>query len=238
MTELALAYLAGLLTTLSPCVLPMIPLVLAGTLRGGRLGPVAFAAGMVVSFTVVGLFVASVGIGLGINEHLLRQIAAVMFVAMGAFLLIAPLQARLAMATAGIASGANLLADRVDVGGLAGPFLVGTLAGAIWSPCSGPSLGAAIALAAEAGGFATAALRMAAFGVGAATILLALAYGSRSAIMGRRNRMMAAASWLKPAAGAAFVLVGCLILFGGDKRLEALLVDWSPDWLVDVTTRY
>ena len=238
MTELVLAYLAGLLTTLSPCVLPMIPLVLAGTLRGGRLGPVAFAAGMVAAFTVVGLFVASVGIGLGISAQLLRQFAAVMFVAMGLFLLIEPLQARLATATAGFASGANMLADRVDIGGLAGPFLVGTLAGAIWSPCSGPALGAAVALAAEAGGFGTAALRMFAFGVGAATILLALAYGSRAAIMGRRNRLMSAASWLKPAAGGIFVLLGFAIILGGDKVLEAALVDWSPDWLIDLTTRY
>lgn len=216
----------------------MIPLVLAGTLKGGRLGPVAFAAGMVVSFTLVGLFVASVGAGLGINAHVLRQAGAAMFLLMGLFLLVEPLQARLATATAGLATGANALADRVDVGGLAGPFLIGGLAGAIWSPCSGPSLGAAVALAAEAGSLGEAAFRMFAFGLGAATILLMLGYGSRSAILGRRNRLMAAASWVKPAAGILFVLVGLAMLTGADKTMEAYLVKLSPDWLTDITTRY
>jgi len=238
MTELALSYLAGVLTTLSPCVLPMIPLVLAGTMKGGRMGPVAFASGMVISFTVVGLFIASIGIGLGVSAQVLRNFAAVMFILMGLFLLIEPMQARLATATAGIAGGANMLADRVDIGGLAGPFLVGTLAGAIWTPCSGPSLGAAIALAAEAGGFAEAGLRMFTFGLGAATILMALAYGSRSAVMGRRNRLLAASAWLKPAAGALFLLVGAAVIMGLDKALEASLVQISPDWLNRLTTNY
>jgi len=193
---------------------------------------------MVGSFTLVGLFVASVGIGLGINTQVLRHIAAAMFILMGLFLLVEPLQSRLAMATAGIATGANTLAGRVESGGLAGPFLIGALAGAIWSPCSGPSLGAAIALAAEAGGVGEAASRMLAFGLGAVSIVLALAYGSRSAIMGRRNRLMATASWMKPLAGGVFVIVGLAVFIGWDKTLEAMLVEWSPDWLTDVTTRY
>lgn len=238
MTEVALSYLAGLLTTLNPCVLPLIPLVLAGTMKGGRLGPVAFGAGMVATFTAVGLFIASIGIGLGIDGQVLRQVAAVMFILMGMVLLAAPLQARLAMATAGFANSANDLADRADIGGLAGPFLVGGLAGAIWSPCSGPSLGAAIALAAEAGGLGTAALRMFAFGLGAGTVLMLLAYGSRAAIMGRRNRLMSAAGWIKPAAGIIFVAVGMMILTGLDKNLEVALLNASPDWLLNLTTSY
>jgi cytochrome c biogenesis protein CcdA len=238
MAEIALSYLAGLLTTLNPCVLPLIPLVLAGTMKGGRLGPVAFGTGMVVTFTAVGLFIASIGIGLGINGQVLRQAAAVMFILMGMVLLVAPLQARLATATAGFANSANDLADRADIGGLAGPFLIGGLAGAIWSPCSGPSLGAAIALAAEAGALGEAAFRMFAFGLGAVTILMVLAYGSRAAIMGRRNRLMSAVGWIKPAAGIIFVGVGMMILTGIDKVLEATLVEGSPDWLLNLTTSY
>lgn len=238
MMELALSYLAGLLTTLSPCVLPMIPLVLAGTLNGGKLGPVAFAAGMVTSFTIVGLFVASIGIGMGISTQLLRQFAAVMFMIMGLFMLLEPLQTRLATATAGIADGANMLAGRADVGGLTGPFLIGTLSGAIWSPCSGPSLGTAVALAAEAGGLMEAGLRMLVFGLGAVTVLMALAYGSRSAIMGRRNRIMSIAIWLKPAIGFVFLIAGAAILAGLDKDLEAALVAISPDWLNNLTTSF
>jgi cytochrome c biogenesis protein CcdA len=237
-TALALSYLAGLLTTLNPCVLPMLPLVLAGTATGGRLGPVAFAAGMVLSFTALGLFVATVGIGLGVTPHVLRQTAAAMFIAFGFVLLVKPLQERLALATAGLSTGANALAGRVTAGGLAGPFLVGGLAGALWAPCSGPSLGAAVALAVEAGGLWPAAGRMFVFGLGAVTILVALAYGSRAAIMARRDALLSAASWIKPVAGLVFVAIGIAVLTDADKAVEIFLLDRMPDWLVEFTTRF
>lgn len=236
MTALVLSFLAGLLTTLNPCVLPMLPLVLSGTLSGGRLGPVAFAAGMVLSFTALGLFIATIGIGLGITPNVLRQAAALMFVLFGLIVLVKPLQERMALATAGLATGANALAGRVDVGGLAGPFLIGTLAGALWAPCSGPSLGAAIALATESGGLLPAGVRMLVFGLGATVILLALAYGSRAAIMKRRNSLLAATGWVKPAAGALFVIIGFAVFIGLDKTVEAFLVNHMPEWLIEITT--
>jgi cytochrome c-type biogenesis protein len=238
MTALALAYLAGLLTTLSPCVLPLIPLVLAGVLTGGRLGPVLFALGMVICFTVVGLFIASVGIGLGIDSHILRATAAVLLMGMGLVLLFEPLQQRMAFAAAGIASRANQVAMRLDAGNGASAFLLGGLAGALWLPCSGPSLGAAIALAAEAGDIGAAALRMLVFGLGAVTVLMMLAYGTRSAIAARRSRLLAVGSWLKPAAAGIFLLVGASILTGLDKAAEAALVGVAPDWLNELTTRF
>lgn len=238
MTALVLSYLAGLLTTLNPCVLPMLPLVLAGTLTGGRGGPLAFAAGMTVSFAVVGLAVATVGIGLGITPQLLRQIAAAMFVAFGAVLLIPALQMRLSLATSGLATGADALAASITVGGLTKPALLGALAGAVWSPCSGPSLGAAIALATEAGDPAAAALRMLVFGAGASTILVALAYGSRAVVMARRDRLLTSAAWIKPAAGALFVVVGLAVLTGLDKTIEIAVLDRLPDWYSEVTTRF
>lgn len=236
MIALSLSFLAGLLTTLNPCVLPMLPLVLAGTMSGGRMGPVAFAVGMVLSFTALGLFIATVGIGLGVTPNVLRQVAAVLFLAFGAVLLVKPLQDRMALATSGLATGANRLAGEVDASGLTGPFLIGTLSGALWSPCAGPSLGAAIALAAESGGLAPAALRMFAFGLGATSILMLLAYGSRAAIMQRRNALMSATGWVKPVAGVFFIAVALLVLTGADKHVEAALVGAMPDWLIDFTT--
>jgi cytochrome c biogenesis protein CcdA len=238
MTALALAYMAGLLTTLNPCVLPMLPLVLAGTLQGGRAGPLAFAAGMTLSFATVGLAVATIGIGIGITPQLLRQVAAAMFVAFGLVLLVPPLQMRLSLATSGLANGADALAGRVNAGGLARPAVIGALAGAVWSPCSGPSLGAAIALATEAGDIPAAAARMLVFGAGASTVLVALAYGSRAAVMARRNALMTSAAWLKPVVGAVFVAAGIGVLTGLDKSLEIAVLDRLPDWYAAATTRY
>jgi cytochrome c biogenesis protein CcdA len=238
MTALFLSYLAGLLTTLNPCVLPMLPIVLAGTLVNGRAGPLVFAAGMVLSFTAAGLFIATIGIGLGLTPQILRDVAAVMFILFGLVLLIAPVQMRLSLATSGLATAADALASRTAASGLARPFFIGALAGAMWAPCSGPSLGAAVALAAEAGGLAAAAVRMVAFGLGAATVLIALAYGSRAAIIGRRDRLLSATAWVKPAAGALFVAIGIAVLAGFDKTIESALLDHLPDWFTDLTTRF
>ena len=234
MSALALSYFAGLLTTLNPCVFPILPIVLAGTMTGGRLGPILFAAGMVISFTAIGLFVASIGISIGITPHVLRNVAAALFVVFGLVLLLKPLQKTLAYATVGLASSADALAYRFSGRGSAGPFIVGSLAGAAWSPCSGPSLGAAVTLAAESGGLAPAALRMLFFGLGATTILVALAYGTRNL----RNSMHMAADWVRPAASIVFVVVGAAVLTGFDKILEIAILDRLPDWLVDFTTRY
>lgn len=239
MSALTLSYFAGLLTTLNPCVLPMLPIVMAGTMAGSRFGPIAFAAGMVFSFTAAGLFVASIGIGLGITQQVLRNVASVMLIGFGLVLLIRPLQKQLAFATVGLASGADALAYRVSASGgrrgpLMAPFVIGLLAGAMWSPCSGPSLGAAFTLAAESGGLLPAAFRMLFFGLGATTTLVVLAYGTRAG----RNTLMAIADWIRPAAAIVFVAVGLLILLGFDKTLESAALDLMPGWLSEFTTRF
>lgn len=236
MTALALAYLAGLLTTLNPCVLPVLPLVLAGTLATSRLGPLAFAAGLVLAFTALGLLVATIGIGLGITPQLLRQIAAVLLILAGIVMLVPALRQRFAAATSGIATGADALAGRLPQAGLLTPLLLGGIAGALWAPCSGPSLGAAVALAAEADGLGPAALRMLAFGIGAASVLVLLAYGSRAVIKGRRDFFMRLSSRLGPVAAVVLVAAGFAFLLGWDKALETALVLRMPEWLLNLTT--
>jgi cytochrome c-type biogenesis protein len=176
---LALSYLAGALSTLSPCVLPLLPIILFGSISRHPWGPVALAAGLSASFAVVGTLVASAGFAIGLNPAALRAGVAILLVVAGAVLLVPSLQARLAFATGPIAGGAQSFVDRFQASGLKGQFLLGAALGAIWSPCSGPTLGAAIGLAAQTDTAAQAGVIMAAFGVGAATPILALAYGSR-----------------------------------------------------------
>jgi hypothetical protein len=94
---IALAFLAGLLSVLSPCVVPILPIVLGAAASKHRLGPVALAAGLSVSFVVVGLFLATAGYAIGLSGEALRSVAAVLIIAVGAVLMLPPLQARLAM---------------------------------------------------------------------------------------------------------------------------------------------
>ena len=75
-TTFGLAFLAGILSVLSPCVLPLLPLVLGAAASEHRLGPAALAAGLALSFVAIGLFVATVGFAVGLDGDVFRTVAA------------------------------------------------------------------------------------------------------------------------------------------------------------------
>jgi cytochrome c biogenesis protein CcdA len=122
--------------------------------------------------------------------------------------------------------------------GLSKQFAVGLLLGAVWSPCVGPTLGAASLLAARAENLGLVALTMFAFGIGAALPLLLIGMMSREALARWRGRMLAAGNSGKLIMGAILVATGIMILTGYDKRLESILVEASPAWLTELTTRF
>jgi cytochrome c-type biogenesis protein len=230
MSALFLAFLAGALTTINPCVLPLLPILAASAYASGRLGPVALGAGLVTAFTVVGVAVSATGAFLGFPHFALRTFAASAFVLAGLVLLAPPLRQRLSTVLAPVAASSASLATRAGSHGLAGQFSVGLLAGAIWTPCSGPSLVAAFALAAEAEGVPAAAVRMIFFSAGAATVAVLLAMGVRTVAVRRH------ASTASAIAGVLFVLVGASVLTGADKWIESRLLDFAPDWYINLTT--
>ena len=233
-----LAFVAGILSILSPCVLPILPIVLGTAASSHRQGPLALAAGLSLSFVAIGLFLATVGHSIGLEADRLRYVAAGLVVVLGVVLLLPPLQTRLAAAAGPIGNWADgkLAAGRTN--GLAGQFWIGLLLGAVWSPCVGPTLGAASLLAAQGTDLAQVALTMLAFGIGAALPLLGLGWLSRETMVRWRGTMLSAGSGLKSALGLLFVIVGALIITGADKRLEAFLVDASPAWLTNLTTSF
>ena len=235
--NLALGYAAGVLSTLSPCVLPILPIVLFGALERHLWGPVALAAGLAVSFAGVGIALASVGFSVGIDPDTLRFAVAALMGAAGVILLVPALQGRVAYLASPVAGKGQILLDRVRPSGIWGQFALGAMLGVIWSPCSGPTLGAAIGLATQGNDLGWAASTMAAFALGAATPILLLAYGSRQAIIARRDWMARALRIGKPLMGAAFLCIGLFVLTGLDKVVETFMTRAMPDWLVTVTTR-
>jgi cytochrome c biogenesis protein CcdA len=230
---------AGALSTLSPCVLPIVPIVLATAAGQHRFGPLALAAGLALSFTAIGLFVATIGFALGFDAGMFRAAGGVALVALGTALLAPALSTRAALA-AGPASGwaERRLGPAVSGVGLAGQFGVGLLLGVVWSPCVGPTLGAALLMAARGESLGQVALTMLAFGAGAALPLLLLGLASREALLRWRGRMLAAGAGGRRLMGAGLVAVGALVLTGVDKRLEALMVEAGPAWLTRLTTAF
>ena len=236
--DLIFAYLAGLLTLINPCVLPVLPIVLASALQAHRLGPVAMAGGMAVSFVVLGLTVTAFGQVIGLDERTLAQVGAVLMIGFGLVLLVPRLNAGFASATAGFAAQADAGIDGIDRSGLGGQLLAGVLLGAVWSPCIGPTLGGAISLASQGQSLGWAAAIMSAFAAGVASVILALAYGARAAILRRRDLMRSLADRAKPVMGALFLAVGLAILFRWHHIAEAWLIDHLPTWLVDLSVTF
>ena len=231
-------FIAGLLSTLSPCVLPLLPLVLGAAVTAHRFGMLALTAGMVISFVTVGLFVATVGFAAGLDGEVFRMLSAFILGGFGVVMLSGALQARFATATAGFGDAGNRLLERFAPSGLNGQFVIGLVLGAIWSPCVGPTLGAASALAARGEDLAAVASVMVAFGIGAAMPLLVVGSLSREAMRRWRGRMMQAGAGGKYVLGGGALAIAVLILTGWDKVVETYLVEISPAWLTDLTTRF
>ena len=235
---LGLAFLAGILSILSPCVLPLLPIVLGTAQAEHRLGPVALAASLAVSFTAIGLFVATIGFAIGLDTEVFRLLAAVLLITVGVVLLVPSLQAQVAVAAGPVGNWVDDRFGGFNATSLWGQFGLGLLLGAVWVPCVGPTLGAASILAAKGEHLGQVALTMLAFGVGAALPLMVLGFASREAMQRWRGRLAEAGKGGKMLLGALLVAVGLLVATGADKKLEAFLVEASPQWLTNLTTRY
>ncbi len=236
--SLGFGFLAGLLSILSPCVLPLLPMVLGPAAAAGRFGLAALAAGLVAAFVGVGLFVATIGFAVGLDGAVFRIGAAVLLAGLGLVLLSATLQDRFALAAGGLSDAGNRWLARLAPRGAGGQFVLGLLLGTVWSPCVGPTLGAASVLAAQGESLGAVAAVMAAFGLGAALPLVAIGLLSREALRRWRATLAGAGKGGKLVLGAASLALALMILTGLDHRLETLLVEASPDWLTRLTTRF
>lgn len=234
----SISFLAGVLSILSPCVLPLVPILVGTALNTHRYGPYALALGLAISFTVVGVFIATLGASLGIDQEVFRVIAAALLIIFGTVLLSSTLQEKFASMTSSLSgSGQNLL-NYVSTDSLLGQFLLGLLLGIVWSPCVGPVLGATITLASQGQNLGHVTLVMALFGLGAGLPLILLGLLSRQAMMKVRSKLFTAGKVGKRLLGTILLLVGILIISGLDKQLEGFIVAASPDWLISLTTRF
>lgn len=238
LAQLALSVAAGSLTTLSPCVFPLLPLVVGGAVEANRIAPVAMGVGMATSFAAVGLLLGAAGPALGIDADHVRVAGALLLLGFAAVMLLPSLRARFNEIMTPLASSANAASSRLDSGTPAGALLLGGLLGLVWSPCSGPLLGSTLALVAAEGGAARGATLLGLFGVGAAIPLVAVAYASRSWFSRARSFVLVHSGSLNRAFGVLIGVTGIAILTGADKWLEARIVEVLPDAWVELTTRF
>ena len=237
-TSLGLAFFAGMLSVLSPCVLPLLPIILGGAAAQHRLAPVALAAGLATSFTVLSLFVATIGYALGIGEGVFRAVAAILLIAFGAAMLIPVVETRFALAAGPVANWSERRFGGQMPDSLAGQFATGLLLGAVWSPCVGPTLGAVSLLMTQGADPAGAALALMMLGVGAAVPLLLIGLASRATLARWRGSLLSMGKGIKRVLGATLIGLGLLTLTGLDRAIQTALVQASPQWLTEFTTQF
>src|SRR6188768_141048 len=197
---LAVGFVAGVVTALSPCVLPVLPIVLAGGATGRR--PLAIVAGIIASFTVFTLFAAWLLDSLGLPEDLLRNIAIVLLFAVSLTLLW-PWFAEL------VARPLQPLTRRRG-GDLGGGFLLGASLGLVFVPCAGPVLAAVTVIAAQREVRFDAVVLTLAYAVGAAIPMLAIAFAGQ----GLARSLRVHAETVRRVAGVLVAVAAVAIAFG------------------------
>lgn len=233
--QLGLSLAAGGLTTLSPCVLPLLPLVVGGALQGSRLAPLAMGAGMVASFALIGMLLGALGPVLGIDGDTVRTAGAAMLIAFALVMLVPALGDRFSRWMLPIASQAQAASARLDGRSLASALLLGAVLGLVWSPCSGPLLGSALSLVASEGGLARGGMVLGVFGLGAAMPLVAVAYASRTGFVRARDWVLARIERVRRGFALLLGLMGVAILTGADKWIEAQVLRVLPEAWVNLT---
>src|SRR3954471_24897707 len=220
------ALIAGAATAVSPCVLPVLPVVLSAGATGGRRRPLGIVTGLTLSFTFATVALVYVIDALGLPDDLLRVAAIIVLLLFGATLVVPALAAR-------VEAWLTRLAPRArrgdENGGFGSGVVVGLSLGLVYAPCAGPILAGVITLSA-AQSFTAGRLAVAfAYGVGSAVVLYALMLGGRRVT----RRLSRRAGTLQSAMGVVMVLVAVLMLGGYDTRFQTAIASDLPSFLVD-----
>jgi len=225
-----LAIVAGFLTILAPCILPLLPFLL-GT-GGGRskLRPLMIVAGFVGSFSLIGAALAVFGSLLGISAGALRLVAVVLLLLFGVALLWESLYEKI---TARLASMLTQWGSRISRGSATrtdafSGLAVGVSLGLVWTPCAGPILGTILTLASRTDDFVLTALLLFAYALGAGIPMLAIAYGGHAL----QRRLLAAGTWhraLNKAFGVLIIVMALLLLTGREVQFQTWLIQFYPE---------
>jgi cytochrome c biogenesis protein CcdA/thiol-disulfide isomerase/thioredoxin len=213
MALLGIGFLAGVITAISPCVLPVLPILLAGGASGGRRRPFAIVAGLAVSFATFTLAAAWLLDLLGLPRDFLRDAALVLLFVVAATLLVPPLGELVARPFSAF--------TRRPAGDLGGGFLLGASLGLVFVPCAGPVLAYITVAAASHDVGAKAVVLTAAYAAGAAVPMLLVA------VFGRGVAIRLRARWLRPALGALIALGAVGIAFDLNVRAQTAIGDYT-----------
>lgn len=237
---LAFAFLSGLITVLSPCILPVLPIVLSGGVGAGKARPFGVLAGFVASFTAFTLALTAIVQAIGIAPDALRIAAVGLLVLFGAVMLVPAFGRWFEAATGWIASrgaGARKPAARKPAASRAGFWMgvpVGLTLGLVWTPCVGPIMASVASLALTQRVDGGAVFITLAYTLGTSVPMLAVMLGGR-ALLNRIPGLARNAAKIQKGFGVVMIAVGVAIGFGWDRRFQAAVLKAFPSYGTGLT---
>lgn len=250
MTLIALSYCAGVLTLLNPCAFPIIPIFLSSTWQRHRWGSLALILGLSITFTLMGFALTAPMVNsnntiphmfLGLEIKTLRLISICLLFVLGFILAYQPLQNFLLKHIKPWAIRIRhtlypVALHKYPIEKLGINFLIGSLVGFIWIPCTGPTLSLALALASRGDHFGQASLLMSIYTLGVTTPLIGLSILSKKYL--KKKHLYTAGYTGKKWLGYSLIAISFLILTGSDKAIETWALSHTPQWLLKLTTKY
>jgi cytochrome c biogenesis protein CcdA/thiol-disulfide isomerase/thioredoxin len=179
--DIGLAFVEGLALIVSPCILPVLPLVLAASVDGGRKRPYGIILGFVIAFSVFAIAARKLVALFGIDLDVVKDVSLVLLALFGLVLISSWLSDRFSALTQGLADIGNRLAG-TGGGGFGSGIVIGALIGLVWTPCAGPILAAVLVQVIRQGSDFAGDLVIFAFGLGAGIPMLAIALLGRQAM--------------------------------------------------------
>ncbi len=231
------AFLAGVVTVLSPCILPILPIVLSGSVTGGKKRPLGVITGFIASFTFFTLFLSAIVKVTGVSADLIRTISVIIIAAFGASLLIPKFQVWMEhffSKLAGAASASQAIASRQARSDFVAGIFVGVSLGLIWTPCVGPILASVITLAATSTVTANAVFITLAYSLGTAIPMFLITLGGR-ALLQKHHGLLANTGKIQKAFGIIMILTAIAIYFNVDRKFQVYILDTFPQYGVGLT---
>ena len=209
------AFVAGLITAVSPCVLPVLPIIFAGGAGENRRRPFAIIAGLALTFLVSILFAALLLDALGLPKDLLRNVSIALLFLLAATLIVPQVGTWVERPLSRL--------SRRPSGDLGGGFLLGCALGFVFVPCGGPAIGfVTLSASTHAFGFKTIAVAVA-YTLGVSAVLLAIAIGGRRA----SNALRVGVQRFRVAFGVILAASAVALIFDLDTKLQTKLPNWT-----------
>ena len=223
------AAIAGAATAVTPCVLPVLPVLLSASAVGGRRRPIGIVTGLAVTFTITIAGLASVIDGVGVADGAARKIAIAVLLAAGLALLVPALGDRIEAPLSRLAR----FGPRSRGTGFGSGLVVGAALGFLYAPCAGPILAAVVSVGVSQGSSAKIIALAASYSAGSAAVLLMLALGGRR--LTERLRSAARGPALQRAVGAVLVATAVVMAANLDVRFQTALARHFPSFIVNPT---